>query len=81
VNLLTPLGSRAVRAEVRTEASLKDGKPCIVLDYSKTSSIARWIRDEIRPVGAGGFVGLVFVRGRQAPLRFWLDFAVPDRAS
>ena len=25
-----------------------DGKECIVLDYSETSLLAHWIRDEIR---------------------------------
>lgn len=47
-NKLTPLGVRAVVARVYFTNSWFDGKPCIVLDYSKTSLLARKIRDEIR---------------------------------
>jgi hypothetical protein len=74
LNLLTPLDFRAFRAAVREEPRLLDGRPCIVLDYSKTSIVAHWVRDEIRQVGPNDYLGIVFVRGRQVPLRFWLSF-------
>ena len=81
VNLLSPLGISAIRASVRIEASLKDGEPCIVLDYSATSVVAHWVRDEIRHVGGGEYLGIVFVRDRKIPLWFWLtfDLAAGDR--
>ena len=37
-----------------------DGKECIVLDYSETSLIAQWIRDEIRQIGPRFYLGKVY---------------------
>ena len=39
-NLITPFGIRAIIAKVYPGSSWSDGKPCIVLDYAKTSVIA-----------------------------------------
>lgn len=47
-NKVTALGVHAIVARVYFTSSWIDGKPCIVLDYSKTSLLARKIRDEIR---------------------------------
>ena len=47
-NLVTPLAIRAIEAAVYKQDSWYDGETCIVLDYSKTSFVARKIRDEIR---------------------------------
>src|SRR2546425_6250605 len=52
-NLVLPDGVQAVAAKVYRASSWLDGKECIVLDYSKTSLIAHWIRDEIRLVAPG----------------------------
>ena len=41
-------GVKAIVARVYHTASWLDGRECIVLDYSKTSLLARKIRDEIR---------------------------------
>jgi hypothetical protein len=73
-NLITPFSVRAIKADVYIDASRLDGRPCIVLDYSKTSRVAGWVRDEIREVAPGLYVGLVYVRSRRAPLRFSLQF-------
>jgi hypothetical protein len=72
-NLVGPLGTRAIAAAVYEGPSWHDGKPCIVLDYSKTSLVARMIRDEIREISPGTFLGLVFV-GRVHVLDFALSF-------
>jgi hypothetical protein len=77
-NLITPFSVRAIKADVYIDASRLDGRPCIVLDYSKTSRVAGFVRDEIREVAPGLYVGLVYVRSRRAPIRFSLQF---DRAS
>jgi hypothetical protein len=77
-NLLTPFGVRAVEARVYDDDSWLDGEPCIVLDYSTTSKVARWVRDEIREVAPGLYLGLVFVRSRRLPVRFTLEFAASD---
>ena len=37
-----------------------DGQPAIILDYSKTSLIAHKVRDEIREVSPGTFLGIVY---------------------
>ncbi len=72
-NLLTPAAVPAVVAEVYEGPSWYDGDPCVVLDYSRTSLVARWVRDEIREVSPGLFLGLVFL-GRRHVLDFSLDF-------
>lgn len=74
-NLISPFALRAITADVYIGESRLDGRPCIVLDYSKTSRVAGWVRDEIREVEPGLYVGLVYVRSRRAPLRFSLEFA------
>lgn len=53
VNRVLPFGMEAVPAQVRREPSRLDGRPCIALDYSRTSWIARPLRDEIRQIGPG----------------------------
>jgi len=57
----------------RMQDSWYDGKPCIVLDYSKTSIVAHLVRDEIREIAPGVYLGLVFL-GRLHVLDFALDF-------
>ena len=61
-NKVTLLRVRAIRARVYRGPSWVDGNDCIVLDYSRTSWAARWIRDEIRLVGPGLYLGVIFVR-------------------
>jgi hypothetical protein len=72
-NLLSPFAIRAIEAAVYPAPSWFDGRQCIVLDYSRTSFVARLVRDEIREVAPGLFLGLVFV-GRRHVLDFALDF-------
>lgn len=72
-NIVTPFAVRAVEAEVYQAPSWYDGEPCIVLDYSRRSFVARRVRDEIREVAPGVFLGLVFW-GRRHILDFALDF-------
>ena len=72
-NKVTPLSLTAVRATVSKGTSWFDGAECIVLDYSHTSLIAHWIRDEIREISPGCFLGLVFW-DRTRVLNFVLEF-------
>ena len=62
-----------MRAKVYKEASWFDGEETIVLDYSKTSFVARQVRDEIREVAPGLYLGLVFWK-KDKVLHFSLDF-------
>jgi hypothetical protein len=59
-NRITAFGIDAIVAEVYKDASWFDGKECIALDYSKTSLVAERVRDEIRHLQPGFFLGLVF---------------------
>ncbi|MDQ1357209.1 MAG: hypothetical protein QOF81_69 [Acidimicrobiaceae bacterium] len=73
-NLLTPLSLKGLRAEVYTGESWYDGRPCVVLDYSKSSKLAGQIRDEIRQIGPGEYVGMVFRGARRLNVYFFLRF-------
>ena len=59
-NRILAFGLNAIVAEVYKAPSIFDNKECIVLDYSKTSLVAEHIRDEIRQIGPGMYLGLVF---------------------
>ena len=59
-NRIGPFGLNAIIARVYKDASWFDQKECIVLDYSETSVVAHWIRDEIRLIGEGLYLGLVY---------------------
>jgi hypothetical protein len=60
VNRILPFGLNAILAKVYKGQSWFDQKECIVLDYSSTSLIAHWIRDEIRLIGPKMYLGLVY---------------------
>ena len=59
-NRILPFGLNAIIARVYKAPSWLDGKECIVLDYSDTSLVAQWIRDEIRQIGPGLYLGKVY---------------------
>ena len=70
-NKLTPLRLRLVKALVGPGPSWVDGRPCVVLDYSRTSLVARLVRDELRLVGPHLYLGVVWL-GRRRVLWFTL---------
>jgi hypothetical protein len=53
-------GIEAIVARVYKGPSWLDQQECIVLDYSETSVVAHWIRDEIRLIGPGFYLGKVY---------------------
>jgi hypothetical protein len=59
-NKITPFGLNAIIAKVYKGDSWLDGKECIVLDYSDTSLLAHWIRDEIREIAPRFYLGKVY---------------------
>ena len=59
-NEILPFGLRAIIAKVYKAPSWLDNKECIVLDYSQTSLLAHWIRDEIRSIAPGTYLGTVY---------------------
>ena len=60
VNKVGPLGVHLIKARVYIAPSWFDGQPAIILDYSKTSLVAHKVRDEIREVSPGMYLGIVF---------------------
>jgi hypothetical protein len=71
LNKIFPFGIRAIKA-----LSWVDNKECIVLDYSKTSLLARVIRDEIREVSPGLYLGVIFW-GKKKTINFALEMPQP----
>jgi len=65
-NRILPIGEKAIVAHVYKGESWLDAKECIVLDYSHSSIVAQWIRDEIREVSPGLFLGIVYW-GKEKP--------------
>lgn len=59
-NRILAFGLNAIVAQVYKGKSWFDNRECIVLDYSKTSLLAKHIRDEIRQIGPGMYLGVVF---------------------
>jgi hypothetical protein len=59
-NRVLPFGIETVVAKVYRAPSWLDGKECIVLDYSDTSIVARWIRDEIRLIAPDVYLGKAY---------------------
>ena len=72
-NKILPIGLKAIIAKVYKDKSWFDGKECIVLDYSQTSLVAHWIRDEIRQIGPGTYLGIVYW-GKKKLIDFALQF-------
>jgi hypothetical protein len=59
-NKVLAFGFEAIIARVYKDKSWLDGEECIVLDYSETSLVAHWIRDEIRLIGPNFYLGKVY---------------------
>jgi hypothetical protein len=59
-NRILPLGLNAIVATVYKDKSWLDQQECIVLDYSETSMVAHWIRDEIRLIAPNFYLGRVY---------------------
>jgi hypothetical protein len=72
-NKISAFGLNAIVAEVYKGPSWLDQKECIVLDYSKTSTVAQWVRDEIRQIEPGTYLGKVYW-GKKRLIDFALQF-------
>jgi len=71
VNKITPFSLTFIIAKVYKDASWLDGKETIVIDYSTTSFFAKKVRDEIREIEPGVYLGKVWWGKRRI-----LDFAL-----
>ena len=70
-NRILLFGFNAIIARIYKAPSWLDGKECIVLDYSETSLVAQWIRDEIRQIGSRLYLGKVYWNQKRL-----MDFAL-----
>lgn len=72
-NKILAFGIEAIIAKVYKAPSWLDGQECIVLDYSETSLLAHWIRDEIRLIAPNLYLGKVYW-GKSRLIDFCLQF-------
>jgi hypothetical protein len=73
INRIGLIEHRLIVAKVYKGKSWFDDKECIVIDYADTSLIAHWVRDEIREVAPGIYLGLVYL-GKKKLIHFALKF-------
>jgi hypothetical protein len=73
-------GFKAIRAQVCYGPSWLDGSPSIIMDYGHTSHVWSDVRDEIREVAPGLYVGVMFLRHDPQP-RLKMFFALDCRPS
>jgi hypothetical protein len=74
LNRVGPLSTHLIKADVYPADSWVDGRDCIVLDYSRTSFVARGVRDEIRLVAPRLYLGVVWLWRRRVA---WFSLRVP----
>jgi hypothetical protein len=72
-NKILAFGFEAIVARVYKGPSWLDNKECIVLDYSDTSIVAHYIRDEIRLISPNFYLGVVYW-GKDRLIHFCLQF-------
>ena len=72
INKITPFSLTFIVAKVYRGASWMDGQETTIIDYSKTSFFAQKIRDEIREVEPGLWLGKVWW-GKKRILDFALE--------
>ena len=61
------LGMRAVLAHVYAGDSWLDGRPAVVMDYCGASKLFPNVRDEIREIGPGLYLGVTYLRREAGP--------------
>ncbi|MBI3551669.1 MAG: hypothetical protein HY077_04065 [Elusimicrobia bacterium] len=76
------LGLRLFTAKVYKAESWLDGKPSVIIDYSETSTAVGGVRDEIRQVAPGIYLGIAYLRtkGRARAVNFALDLTAGRKA-
>ncbi|WP_445282414.1 hypothetical protein [Streptomyces sp. DSM 118148] len=76
-NRLTTLDILSIVATVEPGPSRLDDQECIVIDYSHTSLVFGGVRDELRQVGPGLYLGLIWLAGRKIG---WFTLRDPHNA-
>ena len=73
-------GIRAVKANVFVGESWLDGQPTLVFDYCGASKLFGNVRDEVREVAPGLYLGLTYIRKSDGP-KLAVFFALDARCS
>jgi hypothetical protein len=60
-------GVKAIRAVVSEGPSWLDGKPAIIIDYSETSRVWSNVRDEMREIAPGVYLGAMYLADQAEP--------------
>ena len=75
-NRVTAFGLKAVDAKVYKGPSFFDNKECIVIDYAELP-LVQWVRDEIRLIAPGLYLGKVYWAKKPLPAHFALVVVKP----
>jgi hypothetical protein len=73
LNKVGPFSTRAIPATVYIDKSWLDGEDAVIIDYSNSWKAARMIRDEIRLVQPGVYLGKVWLKSSES-IFFVLQF-------
>jgi hypothetical protein len=60
-NLIGPFGTPTIKALISYDRSWVDGEECVLIDYSRTSLVARMVRDEVRLISPNLYLGVVWL--------------------
>jgi hypothetical protein len=60
-------GLKAIKARVYCGESWFDGKPSLIMDYRDTSHVWHSVRDELREVAPGLYLGVMYKEGKCEP--------------
>jgi len=71
------LGRDAVPVKVYQGESWRDGGPALIVDYSDSWRVFHGVRDEIREVSPGVYLGMTYVSKRRGP-ELAMMFALED---
>jgi len=69
-------GVRSVPGRMFWGTSRVDGLPCLLVDYSQTSWVYANVRDELRMIAPGVYLGPMFRKQRDGSERFEMFFAL-----
>lgn len=75
----TVFGLRAVKARVFVSESAFDGQPTLVFDYRGLSMLFGNVRDEVREIEPGVYLGLTYLRQSDGLLKFSNFFVLDGR--
>jgi hypothetical protein len=62
-------GFRALSSQADEGCSWLDGGPCVVMEYAPDTPLFGNTRDELREIGCGLYLGLMWERGPHAHIR------------